>query len=518
MIKSCQKPVFIILIFFSSYCATAIGFGWDEGFVIKQGKITANYLLSLGLIETEKYFRSEFFSPIYHALRYLLVQAIPKIYQIEANHLINLFFSLATIIGIKKISENFFNKEIGKLVFLILFFYPVYFGHMGFNSKDTIIAFCNVWIFYYLVKYLFNRETKFIYCIAVLSAVGTGLNLFFLGSLIPIILFFLIELFVIKKFNKDILNKKEFIISLMKGFIIFYLLLVLFWIDTHQNIILKPFTFFYEWAFSDMWRGYPYILFNGEYYFYNDIPKSYLFTNLIYKSPEYFLVLYIIFFFLLLFSRKFFIKKFNLFSYKLFLIILMILYPFFLLFFTPFSIYDGLRHVLWMLPYLCIIPALAIYYLIKNFRVFKIKIISLGLLCLIIFFMFNFFMMTPYQYTYLNSLNGKKVNHYKRFENDYWGGSIKELVKKIDLNKNEKITLAFCGISKATPKFYLKKNGFTNFKIGNREDSEYIIMTNRSTVDKNNNLTNCFDKFAGDDIYEVSRNGVKLSVIRKLIN
>ena len=38
-------------------------------------------------------------------------------------------------------------------------------------------------------------------------------------------------------------------------------------------------------------------------------------------------------------------------------------------------------------------------------------------------------------------------------------------------------------------------------------------MTNRSTVDKNNNLTNCFDKFAGDDIYVVSRNGVKLTVI-----
>ena len=43
-------------------------------------------------------------------------------------------------------------------------------------------------------------------------------------------------------------------------------------------------------------------------------------------------------------------------------------------------------------------------------------------------------------------------------------------------------------------------------------------MTNRSTVDKNNNITNCFDKFTGDDVYEVSRNGVKLSVIRKLTN
>lgn len=518
MIKSYKKLLFIILIFFSSYCAVSIGFSWDEGFLIKQGKSTANYLLSLGLIEPEKYFRSEFYSPIYYALRYLFVQAIPKIYQFEANHLVNLFFSLATIIGIKKISEIFFNKEVGKLVFLILFFYPVFFGHMGFNSKDTIIAFCNIWIFYYIIKYLFNREKKFIYYIAVLSAVGTGLNLFFLGSLIPIILFFLIELFLIKKFNKKELNKKEFIISLIKGFLIFYFLLVLFWVDTHHNIVTKPLMFFYDWAFSDMWRGYPHILVNGEYYSYNDIPKSYLITNLIYKSPEYFLVSYIMFFFLLLFSKKFFLKKIIFFNYKITLLILMILYPFILLFFTPFSIYDGLRHVLWMLPYLCILPALAIYYLIKNFKDLNIKIISLGFFCLVVFFMYNFLMITPYQYTYLNILNGKKENHYKRFENDYWGGSLKELVKKIDLNKNEQITLAFCGMSKATPKYYLKKNGFTNFRIGNQENSKYVIMTNRSTVDKNNNLTNCFDKFAGDDVYEVSRNGVKLSVIRKLTN
>ena len=39
----------------------------------------------------------------------------------------------------------------------------------------------------------------------------------------------------------------------------------------------------------------------------------------------------------------------------------MLIYPFLLLYFTPFSIYDGLRHVLWMIPYLCIIPALAIF-------------------------------------------------------------------------------------------------------------------------------------------------------------
>ena len=192
MIKSYKKSIFVILIFFSSYCAITIGFSWDEGFLIKQGKYTINYLLSFGFNEQDKLFRSEFYSPIYYSLRYLLVQSIPVAYQIELNHLINSTFSLATIIGIKKISEIFFNKEVGLLTFLILFFFPAFFGHMGFNSKDTIIAFCNIWIFYSALKYILYKKNKYIYYLSILTAVGTGLNLFFLGSLIPLIFFFFI--------------------------------------------------------------------------------------------------------------------------------------------------------------------------------------------------------------------------------------------------------------------------------------------------------------------------------------
>ena len=43
-------------------------------------------------------------------------------------------------------------------------------------------------------------------------------------------------------------------------------------------------------------------------------------------------------------------------------------------------------------------------------------------------------MITPYQYTYLNIFNGKKESNYKRFENDYWGASLKELMEKIDFD------------------------------------------------------------------------------------
>ena len=249
---------------------------------------------------------------------------------------------------------------------------------MGFNSKDTIIAFCHVWIFYLAIKYLKSNKSSQIYYISVLSAVGTGINLFFLGSLLPLVIFFLLEKFVYKKFNKEKIKIKKFLGYLIKVFLIFYFTLILFWIDTHPNIFILPFKFFNEWAFSDLWRGYFYIMVNGEYYLYKDIPKTYLFTNIIYKSPEYFLLTYILFFVVLVSSKSFFIKRFKSFSYKLVLIISMVLYPFILLYLTSFSIYDGLRHVLWMLPYLCIIPALTIFYLIKNLDQFKIKFTSLS--------------------------------------------------------------------------------------------------------------------------------------------
>ena len=206
------------------------------------------------------------------------------------------------------------------------------------------------------------------------------------------------------------------------------------------------------------------------------------------------------------------------FNYKLALVLSMVLYPFLLLYLTPFSIYDGLRHVLWMIPYLCIIPALAIFYLLKNIRYLKIKLISGIMFLLISYFSFNFFTITPYQYTYLNILNGKKENNYKKFENDYWGGSIKELINNLDLPKNSKLKISTCGVSQAVPKYYLKKNGYKNYKVGHYKESDFIIMTNRVILKEEGKreLINCFEKFKGENLYKVSRNGAVLSVIRKI--
>ena len=174
-----------------------------------------------------------------------------------------------------------------------------------------------------------------------------------------------------------------------------------------------------------------------------------------------------------------------------------------------------MRLFLWTVPYYCLIPGLTIYYLIENFHFIKPKLASLFLSLFIIYFLFNFFTLTPYQYTYLNVLNGNVENRYKKFENDYWGSSIKELIKNADFKNDRVIKIAVCGVPKNISKKYLKRKEYLNFEFVSVNQADYIIMTNRVMFDLKNPI-NCFDKFRGKNVSAVIRNGLMLSVIRKI--
>ena len=292
-----------------------------------------------------------------------------------------MFFSLTTIIGIGQVGKELFNKKVGKIIFLILFFYPIFFGHMAMNPKDTILAFGHVWITLFILKYLRKQQckdknniNKYLISIGALAALSTGIQLFFLGSLIPIFLFILLEIFFFKKIIDENFNKKKFLFDLMKCFIVFYFLLILFWIDVHSNILVLPFKIFMTALSNTYMTGWPSNLVNGNYYLSWQVPKLYLLINIFYKSPEYFLMTYLFFFILILKSNLFFKKKFTNFSYKLYFIIFILIFPNLVSLLIPLPLYDGVRLFLWALPYFCIIPGLLIYYLIEKFLLYEVKI------------------------------------------------------------------------------------------------------------------------------------------------
>ena len=63
MYKKKQNILLFFLFCFAIYCALTIGRGWDEGAHLIQGKITLNYLFSLGKINKDFLFR-EIYSPV----------------------------------------------------------------------------------------------------------------------------------------------------------------------------------------------------------------------------------------------------------------------------------------------------------------------------------------------------------------------------------------------------------------------------------------------------------------------
>ena len=150
----------------------------------------------------------------------------------------------------------------------------------------------------------------------------------------------------------------------------------------------------------------------------------------------------------------------------------------------------------------------------ENISLKKAKISLTTLLVLAIFFLYNFFLSTPYQYTYLNSFNGDITNGSKKFENDYWGASIRELVSKASFVKGKNVKISTCGINPKIAENYFNKKSNTKVDFVRLEEAEYIIMTNRTMLNNNTQrISNCFDVFNGEKIIKVIRNGLVLSAI-----
>ena len=505
-----EKLIKFLLITYSVYCSFIIGMSWDEAYYHEIGKINLKYLLSFGQIN-EPFIYKYRFSTLYWSVSSLISQIFPNKFNLEIYHFINTFFGLMTIVGLYKINKILFNKSIAKISSFLLFFTPFFFGHLAINNKDVILAFAHVWIIYYIYKYTFfnyNYKKKFllIFKISLLSAIGTGIQLLFLGSLVPIIFIFLTILILYKKKELKIIFF-DFIVFLF----IFYFILILFWVDTHSNILLLPYEFINK-SFS-MEIGWPFNLLNGIYLDTNNTPYNYLIINYFYKLPEFLIFLYIIFIPILFLNKEFLLKNFKNFRIIIILAVFLLTYPTLVMALIPYPIYDGLRLFLWSTPYLVIIPSITMYLIFIKSNIF-LNFIKIFLTILIFFHIINFLTITPYHYTFLNYFSGDKEYRYKKFENDYWSTSLKELIFTSNLG-NGKINFFSCGVSPGLAKFYMKQR-YKRSEYTHKKNASYVIMTNRTLFSKKDNkITNCYDEYSTENVHQVTRNGIILSVIKK---
>lgn len=390
-----QKNLIKILILYSLICALLVGNSWDLSSHILLGKSVLNYLLSFGIINNNNYTHyREFYSPSYWTIVYFFIQMFPHKYAFLVFKLFNLLIGWLAIIGFYKLNKELFNKKIAIISFLLLYFHPIFFGHLAINPKDIVLAASHIWLFYLVLEYLkkqneFFNSNKIILKISLFLALGTGVQLYFAASLLPVILLVVFDIFIFRK----ILNNNFIILKFFKDFfkivLLSYLIIIFFWVDAHSNIFLRPFELFLN-SFST-YRGWPANLLNGNIFYSLEASKLYVFLMTFYKTPEY--ILFLSFFFLIIFFTKnfFFKNKISSFNYKVLIILLVICYPTFIMLINPFPVYDGIRLFLWYVPYTLIFSSLAIFYLLENFQNFFCKLFFSINLFLVFYYLTYFF-------------------------------------------------------------------------------------------------------------------------------
>ena len=103
MEKKYDYLILLPLVIFSIYCSLILGMAWDEPYYYEMGKNRLKYVLSFGNYEYRDF--SHFsnapqFPGFYDTLTAFISQMIPKKYEVQIHHLINLFFSFNAIVGI----------------------------------------------------------------------------------------------------------------------------------------------------------------------------------------------------------------------------------------------------------------------------------------------------------------------------------------------------------------------------------------------------------------------------------
>jgi hypothetical protein len=509
-----KNLIVFFLFFFSLYCSLIVGQSWDESYHTNLGKRNLVYLFSLGRVESYLGY-SQYYSSLYWSLQYFFSQLFIYKYQTEINHLINLLFSFSAIFALYRIGKQLFNKSIAQILFLLLLFYAPFFGHMGLNPKDTILAFCHLWIFSLVLSYLKSKNNKkknkkYVYYISFLIAAGTGIQLYFPATLFIIIFFLMIEIFFIKNFIDKKFNRTEFYLDFIKIFFFSFVIFILFAPDTHSNILYKTYLFYLE-SFKTS-RGPSYMLVDGIIYAVKDYSsKLYFYRFFFYKSPEFIIFLYLLFLFLFFRIKKFYEKKIKCYLYRLIIVFVLILYPVIISIVSKFRPYDELRLFLWVIPYFMIIPGITIYFLFKNLKFYFYKIFATTCLILCFVYLIKFFLHTPYQYTYYNIFAGKNIND--KFEIDYQGISLKEIIKKNqNLFQNKDIKIATCGLNPDIVIKYIKIYTLQNVKLVEPSQADYIIIVNRAL----NLEFTCLQLYKGENISEIKRDNKLLSLIRKI--
>ncbi len=351
------------------------------------------------------------------------------------KHYVTFIFSLIAYLCVSSLVAILTQSKYAWIGVLLLPLFPRFWGHSFFNPKD--IPFASLLILGTLVSaYSVNFVTHLIlespsdlkklllrgFYLGLTIGVTAGTRM---GGII--VIFFFLGTYLLVNFRQ---KQNGLVLSVFLFFValISYLTIVLLYPTSWDNPIgfIRETLLFHA---NHHWAGA--VLFKGETVLASELPWHYLPSWLLISTPVVLIALFVL-------GTVILIRRYTTLSIlqraALILLYIQILFFPIVAIVKKSTIYDGVRHFLFIFPAMAVICSVCIIQIIqainrrRNRKTLHIVFIS----CLVIStfpIITDMMALHPYEYIYFNRVSGGLANAKGRYETEYWGLSLREAVE-----------------------------------------------------------------------------------------
>ena len=431
------------------------------------------------------------------------------------------------IVGTWKLARTLAGPRAGLIAAIGLALTPNYFGHMFNNPKDVPFAVGMTWGTYYLILILrtlpnpsLSLAVRFGILLGLTAGVRIGGVLLFAYLGVTILVLSVWHGLATRNIGEMLgYACRSGFRAALPALAVAYPVMLLFWPYAQQAPFSNPLAALRD--FSHHAYGY-HVLFGGEYYSASDLPWSYLPTYTLLKLPELHVALLALAIPLSLYAlaspemrrRPETVAPFA-------LLVFTAAFPVVYAIAINATIFNGMRHFLFILPSLVVIAAVVLDRVIAQAaRGQWLRPAAAGLAVYLGYHVSLLARLHPNEYVYYNALIGGVEGAQGLYKLDYWGNSYAEAVRGLERTLRDRyqgefeartFRIRICG-PKVSAKYYFPPNFV---EAANDREADFVIsMLNYAPATARIvEVEECKRVMAGEQIYGVERENTLLSVV-----
>ncbi|HYM02868.1 MAG TPA: glycosyltransferase family 39 protein [Stellaceae bacterium] len=449
----------------------------------------------------------------------VLLSKISPLDGYETRHLLNALIGVLGIVGVAKLARELAGPRAGFWAALLLLLTPNYYGHMFNNPKDIPLAVAYVWALFYIVRIVPELPRPTPANVAKLGlAVGLGLGVRVGGLLLLCYLVLAVgAILAVRAWRARswrLLLAESAVASgrvMLPVLLLAYSIMLLSWPWAQLDPLLRPIQALIDFG------HHPYtskILFDGAYYVAPELPRLYLPVHILLKLPEVLTALAAVA--LVLGAARLRQRPEPAAERAIAhgIVGLAALFPVAYAVAIHATLFDGMRHFIFVVPPLACLAAIAIDSAAERLTTRpRLRVATSSLLAAYLAqLVYVMVALHPDEYVYYNLLAGGLSGAAGRFKLDYWANSYREAANDLTAwlkakdgprFEHEKFRVAACGPPGSIMDFLPPQLVY----VADRTKADFYVAFTKDGCDKS---------IAGRPVARVERLGTLLSVVLDL--